>query len=272
MSSDRLRMLAKRALTLGTLCAAVALAGCQTTSRTQPGSPEVTGSISRPQPARTTAATLPQMGENTTRNVAAYAKVWEQDQGNVPAAMTYAASLRAIGQQNKVVEVLGETARRNPSDPVILAVYGKELAKAGMGEQASVVLKQAMNTGQADWSVYSAQGAVLDQMGRHAEARSHYEQALQRGGDRGTVLNNMGLSYALEGNLNQAEQVLSAAASEPANAGNTQLRQNLALVMGLRGNYDNARQVAGRDLPSNVVEGNMKVLKTIAAVPSANAG
>lgn len=267
MSSDPLQRHVRCVMAIGLICAAVGLAGCQTTRGTgQASSPEITGSINRPaQVAR--AATLPQVGENSTRNVAAYARVWDQDQGNVPAAMTYAASLRAIGQQNKVVEVLGETARRNPSDPVILAVYGKELAKAGMGEQASVVLKQAMTTGRADWSVYSAQGAVLDQMGRYAEARSHYEEALKRGGDRGTVLNNMGLSYALEGNLPQAEQVLTAAVGEPGNAGNAQLRQNLALVMGLRGNYDNARQVAGRDLPTNVVEGNMKVLKTIAAEP-----
>jgi len=276
MSFAPLRLQVRRVMTLGVMCVAVGLAGCQTT-RTGSGSPEVTGSISRPAAAQPVAS-LPAVGEGSARNVAAQARVWEQDPSNVQAAMSYAANLRAIGQHEKAIEVLGETARRNPSDAVILGVYGKELAKAGMSDQASVALKQAMNTGRADWSVYSAQGAVLDQMGRHAEARSHYEEALRRGGERGKVLNNMGLSYALEGNLAQAEQVLKAAVAEPANAHNTQLRQNLALVMGLKGDYEGARQIAGRDLPSNVVEGNMNVLKTIAqgggqrTVGSANAG
>ncbi len=41
------------------------------------------------------------------------------------------------------------------------------------------------------------QGAVLDQMGRHADAQRYYASALRPKPDEPSVLSNLGLSYAL---------------------------------------------------------------------------
>ena len=62
------------------------------------------------------------------------------------------------------------------------------------------------------------QGAVLDQMGRHAEAQRHYASSLKIVPDEPSVLSNLGLSYLLMKDLKNAEITLRRAVAQP-NAG-----------------------------------------------------
>ena len=83
----------------------------------------------------------------------------------------------------------------------MLGEYGRALAEAGDYEQALDVLGRAHSPDQPDWHILSAQGAVLDQMGRHAEAQRYYLTALKIVPDEPSVLSNLGLSYALSKDL-----------------------------------------------------------------------
>ena len=84
-----------------------------------------------------------------------------------------------------------------------------------------------------DWRILNAQGAVLDQLGRHAEAQRHYSAALKIVPDEPSVLSNLGLSYALTKDLQRAEATLRQAVARPNAA--PKVRQNLALVVGPAG-------------------------------------
>ena len=75
-----------------------------------------------------------------------------------------------------------------------LALYGRALAEAGNYEQALEVLDRAHTPDQPDWHILSAQGAVLDQMGRHADAQRYYLTALKIVPDEPSVLSK---SWAL---------------------------------------------------------------------------
>lgn len=213
--------------------------------------------------ARNSSSSANASGRVSMQDAAAIGDRWENDRGNVDLAIDYAERLNALGQQRRAIEVLGTSARLNPADGRILAAYGKALAAAGELDQASLVLKKALDADDTDWTVYSAQGSVLDKLGQHEHARRHYDKALERTSNRAAVQNNIGMSHALEGNLELAEQRLTRALEEPGETDRAQIRQNLALVIGLQGRFDEARAIASQDLPPNLVEANMSYIRSM---------
>jgi Flp pilus assembly protein TadD len=128
------------------------------------------------------------------------------------------------------------------------------------------VLERAHSPDQPDWRILSAQGAVLDQLGRHDEARKHYESALRLMPDEPTVLSNLGLSYALSRDLPQAETTLRRAAA--AGSASPKVRQNLALVVGLQGRFEEAERIAQADLPADEAAANVAYLRQMLAHPN----
>ncbi|MEP7030543.1 MAG: tetratricopeptide repeat protein [Pseudolabrys sp.] len=229
---------------------ALPLAACKTT-----GSGDTTGSIG---------------GSNTPRSEGEWRQsleVWGQryrdDNTDVPAALNYARALRATEQRSQAVAVLEQATIRNPGNMALLGAYGRALADAGDLNQALDVLGRAHTPDNPDWRILNAQGAVLDQMGRHAEAQRHYSAALKIVPDDPSVLSNLGLSYALMKDLKHAEVTLRRAMAQP-NPG-PKVRQNLALVVGLRGRFDDAERIARADLPENEAAANVQYLREMLA-------
>ena len=107
------------------------------------------------------------------------------------------------------------------------------------------------------------QGAVLDQMGRHADAQRYYLTALKIMPDESSVLSNLGLSYALSKNLREAESTLRRAAAHP--PVDPRVRQNLALVIGLQGRFAEAETIARADLPPDEAAANVAYLRQMLA-------
>src|SRR5690606_22170113 len=120
----------------------------------------------------------------------------------------YAQALRSTGQRTQAVAVLEQTSIQNPRNTTVLGAYGRALADTGAFAQALDVLGRAHSPDQPDWRILCAQGAVLDQMGRHEDARRYYASALKIVPDEPSVMSNLGLSYALSRNLPAAEDTL----------------------------------------------------------------
>jgi Flp pilus assembly protein TadD len=235
------------------LIAAIALAaaGCQTT---QTGT-DTTGAV--------TLAPANQPDAAWRRDVEVYGQEYRADPTKVEPALRYAQALRATGQRAQAVAVLERLAMERPNNKTVLGEYGRALAEAGDYDQALDVLGRAHSPDQPDWHVLSAQGAVLDQMGRHAEAQRYYLTALKIVPDEPSVLSNLGLSYALSKDLPNAEATLRrAAAFHPADP---RVRQNLALVVGLQGRFAEAEQIASADLPPNQAASNVTYLRKMLA-------
>ena len=145
----------------------------------------------------------------------------------------------------------------------LLGAYGRALADAGDYEQALDVLGRAHTPDNPDWRILNAQGAVLDELGRHAEAQRHYSAALKIVPNEPSVLSNLGLSYALTKDLRRAEATLRQAAGQPNAA--PKVRQNLALVVGLQGRFAEAEQIASKDLPPDEAAANVNYLRQMLA-------
>ena len=91
--------------------------------------------------------------------------------------------------------------------------------------------------------------------------RCELAKALALAPDQPSVLNNLALSYALDGKAAEAEQLLRKAQRS---AGRTpQMQENLALVLGLRGRYEEARSAGQAALPPAKAEQNVAYLREL---------
>ncbi len=218
------------------LCLALAAGGCQTTSLS-----DVTGSVgSTPPPAGSDEAHLRLYADAVAPRYAAHPD-------DKPIAMNYATALRGLTQHAQAVAVLQRLAVKNPHDMDVLAAYGKALADAGRLQEAQDVLGRSHTPERPNWSVLSAQGSVADQLGDHAGAQGFYVAALKIVPNQPQVLSNLGLSYALEHRLTDAEASLRRAVAQP--TADMRERQNLALVLSLEGKDAEAESITRRDLP-----------------------
>ena len=228
---------------------AAGLAGCKTT-----GMSDVTGSIN------TRAEASPRdAGESDPARVAAYGERYRANPRDADAALRYGQALRASGQRAQAVAVFEQATLNIPGNKTLLAGYGRALADNGDFGRAFEVLGSAHSPANPDWRILSAQGAVLDQMGRHDEARGYYANALKIRPEESSVLSNLGLSYMLSKDLPQAEAILRRAYGR----GNVdpRVRQNLGLVVGLQGRFGEAEGIVRADLPPDQAAANVAYLK-----------
>ncbi len=242
---------ASRVLLLTTVAlAAAALGGCKTI-----GSTDTTGSISAGPQQRTEA--------DWRRESEALGERFRANPRDPDGAIRYAQALRATGQRGQAAAVLETASLHNPENPALLGAYGRALADAGNFKRALEILERAHSPDQPDWRILSVQGAVMDQMGRHAEAQRYYASALKIMPDEPSVLSNLGLSYALSKNLGRAEETLRRAAAR--GSADKRVTQNLALVVGLQGRFPEAETIARADLPPVEAAANVAYLKQMLA-------
>jgi Flp pilus assembly protein TadD len=224
---------------------AVGLAGCKTT-----GSSDITGSIGN-------RAETPDA--DPVRAAEVYGERFRANPKDGEAALRYGQALRANGQRAQAVAVFEQASLNNPGNKALLAGYGRALADTGAFQRAFDVLASAHTPANPDWRILSVQGAVLDQMGRHDEARGYYESALKIRPEDPSVLSNLGLSYMLSKDLPRAEATLRRAYGS--GAVDPRVRQNLGLVVGLQGRFAEAETIVQSDLPPDEAAANVAYLR-----------
>ena len=176
-------------------------------------------------------------------------------------AIHYAAALRAVGQSQQAVAVLEISMSQYPRDPDVNVAYAKALTAEGRFEQSLQVLDNVIRPEAPDWNALLVKGATLDQLGRNAEARTLYTQALVFAPGEASIEANMGLSYAMTNELPAAEQHLRRAVQMQ--GATSRIRQNLALVVGLQGRFDECRALYAAELPPEQVESNMAYVRAL---------
>jgi len=217
---------------------------------------DVTGSIS--------GATAPPSDEAKLR---AYAEEcgrrYERNPGEKTASIEYARALRALTRYNEAVAVIQTAAIKSPKDFDVLGEYGKALADAGQLAQAKDVLSRAYTPDDPKWDVMSVQGSVADRLGDHASAMTFYRDALKIAPGEPSVLTNMGLSFALNKQLPEAEKALRQAVASP--KADARMRGDLALVLALQGKFAEAEQVGRTDLSAQAAHANVEAIRLMIA-------
>lgn len=196
------------------------------------------------------------------------AKQWEANPSDVKSALAYSESLAALGQTETQVGVLKTVADRNSNNAEIQSAMGKKLLTLGQPQIAIDLLGRSASLNPGSWQAKSVYGAALDQATRHAEAREQYQAALALKPGELAVINNLAMSYALQGKLPEAERTLREAMALPGSAALPRIRQNLALIVGLQGRLDESDKIASQDLPPDQVAANRAYLQDMLSKPN----
>jgi Flp pilus assembly protein TadD len=245
-----------RNIMAGTVLATAALlSACSTTSKDTTGSiPRLNKPVETMNQSELAAATR-SIGAEYARN--------PKDRS---AGLNYATLLRMTGKNAQALAVMRQVAIEYPNDRDVLAAYGKALAGAGELEQALSTISRAQTPDRPDWRLKSAEGAILDQLGRPNEARAAYRDALDIQPNEPSVLSNLGMSYLLGRDLRTAETYMRSAIAQ--SGADSRIRQNLALVVGLQGRFQEAENIARQELTAEQAEANMAYLKAMLAQES----
>lgn len=191
---------------------------------------------------------------------------YNRNQNAAQVAVNYSAALRKIGSTAQAVNVMNTAAVRHPDNPEVNLETGRALIEGGRAFEAVRYLERASDDNPTDWKTLSAYGVALDQIGEHKSARVKYDLALTLSPGSISVLNNKGMSYALDGDLDMALRILRTAASS--RGADSRVRQNLALVLALRGDMNEAERIARSDLPPQVADRNIDYFRSLLAQPA----
>jgi len=174
------RFARRAALAASSTILLLGLCGCQTA-----GTSDITGSLG--EKTDTSRSADPRRDFELARDR------FRANPKDADAALQFGKALRATGQKSQAVAVLEQASIAHPGHRALLAGHGRALADNGNFQKAFDVLTRAHTPDDPDWRILSAQGAVLDQLGRYEEARQYYSSALKIVPDEPSVLSNLGL-------------------------------------------------------------------------------
>lgn len=179
-----------------------------------------------------------------TQELFAQAAFWSHEYdlnpSDLEATLKLAATVRKLGNPGRAVEITQTSRTIHPRDPYLLAEHAAGLIADQRALDAIPVLDQGLRVTQSYGRLWSLKGAALDQMEEYDAARQNYNRALQITPNDPNVLTNLGLSYALSGDLRSAEMWLRRAAAMPGSGGSA--RENLAMVLQLQGRTEEAER------------------------------
>lgn len=179
------------------------------------------------------------------------------------AAIADARRLRQAGAKTKALAAL-EAAQGSDTDPALVKERGLLALEMGQLERAERLLRAALILDAAsDWRVHSALGATLSASGKQQQAQLEFAKALELAPDHPSVLNNLALSYALDGKHAEAERLLRRAAR--VKEADAKTRQNLALLLGLNGDIEGSTKAGAAVLAPDKARENATYLASLRA-------
>jgi Flp pilus assembly protein TadD len=180
---------------------------------------------------------------------------------DLQAALSYARNLKAMGEKQRALGVLQQASVFHGESRELASEYGRLALDLNQVNVANRLLAAADDPGHPDWRVISARGTVLAKQGKYGDAIPYYEHALMLAPDHASILSNLALARAMNGEPAKAEQMLRQAVA--IDRSSPKIRQNLALVLGLQGKYAEAKQIASLDLPAAKVAENNDYLRRV---------
>ena len=247
-----------------TLCAFVAACAL-------PGGPSPLELAAAPPKTETVGAQPPDSRTELVKATEYWGKEYGKNPRDAKAALSYARNLKAMGEKRQALAVLQQASSFHSSNRELIGEYGRLALEFDQVSVAQKLLEHADDPTKPDWRIISARGTVLAKQGNYSGAIPLYERALTLSSDQPSVLSNLALAHAMNGNPERAETLLKRAAAAGSDA---RVTQNLALVLGLQGKYDDAKVTAARHQSAEDASDDIAYLRSIvkleplAATPS----
>jgi len=190
-----------------------------------------------------------------------YRRLTELEPENVQAALGLARNLRYVGLPKDAVLFLKAVLSKREKETVLQVELVKAQIASGLLNDAEEGLATLDELASTDWEFHALHGVLYDHLGRFEDAQNSYGAALEFSPRNVSVLNNLSISLAQAGKLDEAISLLiDLVNSEYANP---QVRQNLALLYGLKGDLAEAMSLANEDLPPETVAQNLEAFRML---------
>ena len=194
-----------------------------------------------------------------TSAAAHYKQIYEREPSDISALVGYGRNLRYAGQPLEAIKVLKTGTKKHEDEPAILLELAKAQLASAFNNDSKETLVKVEALDPDNWTVHSFTGILHDRLGDHEQAQTSYRQALVGSPGNPVVLNNLALSLAQSGDLDDGiatlESVVQSENSTP------QLRQNLSLLYALKGDFKRAEMLARQDLPDDMVKKNLATFR-----------
>ena len=188
-----------------------------------------------------------------------YEQLMGRDEENPDYMLGLAESLRRVNAPQEALVFYDGALEKKEN--WVLALEGKGLALMAVGEfpQAGSVLAEVMKQDAKRWRTLNALGVLFTLKEMYAEAQAYYDEALVHSPDNISVLNNMGLTQAINGQKASAYETLkyAAQAARMDERKRAQIELNLALVYGISGEEKKAEALASKHLEGPALHNNL---------------
>jgi len=184
---------------------------------------------------------------------------FEIDPTDVEAGLVLSDTLRVLGRNSEAAEAAHRVLLFAPDNYDALLAAARAHIADNNAFYAIDPLQSAVARKPGDWRAWSLLGVALDETKRGSEAQAMWDKALSLSPDNPSVLTNKALYLASSGDLAGAETILRRAVAQP--GAGIQVRQNLALILGLQGKMPEAEKLLRQDLPPDVADKNLAWLQ-----------
>jgi len=184
---------------------------------------------------------------------------FEIDPTDVEAGLVLSDTLRALGRNGEAADAAHRVLLFAPNHYEALMAAARAHIADNNAFYAIDPLQSAIAQKPGDWRAYSLMGVALDETRRGSEAQAMWDKALSLSPDNPAVLTNKALYLASSGDLAGAETILRRAVTQP--GAGIQVRQNLALILGLQGKMPEAEKLLRQDLPPDQADQNLAWLQ-----------
>lgn len=186
---------------------------------------------------------------------------FEVDPGDAEAGAGLAKALRALGRADEAAIAATKGLIAHPDDKDLLLELARAHIARGQGFYAIEPARKVAAQSPKDWRPLTLLGVAYEQAERDEEAEAAHRQAIALGPNEATPLANYAMHLAAKGDLSGAETQLRRAVTLP--SATIQVRQNLALVVGLQGRLPEAEKLVRADLPPEQVANNLAYLRAV---------
>lgn len=228
-----------------------------------PASSKAAPDASAQPPAPPPKASPQQRAEARRLDPLARAAFWgsefEIDAADPEAGAGLSQALRQLGRNDEAAVAATKALVSHPDDPTLLMELARAHVARGQGFYAIDPARRASALNPRDWRPQTLLAVAYEQAERDEEADAAHRQALALAPNEATPLANYAMHLAAKGDLAGAEAQLRRAVTLP--SASIQIRQNLALVVGLQGRLPEAEKLARADLPPELVANNLAYLR-----------
>jgi Flp pilus assembly protein TadD len=193
-----------------------------------------------------------------------FGKLVDRSPSDKGAALGYLENLRRIPGAEPEQSTLGGIRESLGGDPDVLVALAKFQIGVGKGREALADLDKARTLAPRNWEVYSLSGVAQDAQGNFQAAAAAYRAGLELSPGNPVILNNMALSLAQAGRLDEGIRILQDLLAGQVRV-SPRIRQNLAMLHGFKGNIKEFEALARADLREEAVRKNMEAFRALQA-------